>query len=247
MESVVAAGGAPRGRPPRDRRLDRLRLARDLHAGARRQRRPPRSTPCVRRSAPTPTRSSSPTPRASPATRWAPASRTSWPSRRSRPASCRRCRTSRSPTPSSASSTCRRAAPTRCVTRCGWRPASARRSPCRCCAGPRCPTVAHRVAERARLRLPDRRPGGLAALAGLGRAARRTRARGRRSAAARRRQLAPAESAPAPAPAPGTGAGSSQPSCAAPAAVVVRAAGGRAGRRPAVAVPAIGRVPASTR
>ena len=40
------------------------------------------------------------------ATPWAPASRTSWPSRRSRPASCRRSPTTRSPTPTSARSTC---------------------------------------------------------------------------------------------------------------------------------------------
>jgi hypothetical protein len=53
------------------------------------------------------TRSSSPTPRASPATPWVPASRTSSRSRPWRPASCRRCRTTRSPTPTSATSTCR--------------------------------------------------------------------------------------------------------------------------------------------
>ena len=53
---------------------------------------------------------------------------------------------------------------TRSGTRSGWRPGSARRSPCRCCGGRRLPTAAPR-AERARLRLPDRRPRRLAALA----------------------------------------------------------------------------------
>ena len=100
----------PARRSPRRRSSSRTRPTPRPAAAAP----PPRSTRCGRPSAPTPTPSSSPTPRASPGTRWAPASRTSSRSRRWRPGSCRRCRTSRSPTPTWASSTCRPAAPTRC-------------------------------------------------------------------------------------------------------------------------------------
>ncbi len=51
MESVVRAGGAAGRRPPRDRRLHGLRLARDVHArpGWKRGRRDQRAAPGVRR------------------------------------------------------------------------------------------------------------------------------------------------------------------------------------------------------
>ena len=55
---------------------DGLHLARDLHPGARRQRRRRGATRCATSSAPPPSGSWSPTPRATPATRWASASRT---------------------------------------------------------------------------------------------------------------------------------------------------------------------------
>ena len=181
MESVVAQAEARGVRARRDRARDGVRLARDLHARARRQRRrrDPRAAPRVRRR--TPTRSSSPTPRASPATRWASASRTSSRSRRWRPASCRRCRTSASPTPSSATLNLSnggvvpgalRAAPGRRVRLADQHAAAALD------AGRRRPPAQPRGA---RLRLPDRRPGGLDGVA-------RGRQRRRRSRSSRSSQ-----------------------------------------------------------
>ena len=70
-------------------------------------------------------------------------------------------RTSRSPTPSSACSTSRRAAPTRCSTRCGWRPGSARRSAMTAAALDAAPDGRHRSPDELGYALPDRRPGSL--------------------------------------------------------------------------------------
>ena len=82
---------------------DDVRLARDVHAGPRRQRRrrDPRAAPGVRRRG-RPDRHRQHQGLHRPR-RWAPASRTSSRSRRSRPGSCRQCPTSRRPTPSWAS------------------------------------------------------------------------------------------------------------------------------------------------
>ncbi len=116
--AATGPGRGPRGGPhaiAAARCSSRTRRTRRRAAAARR----PRSTRCARCSVPTPTRSSSPTPRASPVMRWALGSRTSSRSRRWRPAWCRRCRTTKNPTPNWAISTCRRAAATRCSTPCG--------------------------------------------------------------------------------------------------------------------------------
>ena len=145
---------------------DRVRLARDLHARPRRQRlgRDQRPAAGLRRRPPT--RSSSRTRRASPATPWVRASRRSWRSRRWRPASCRRSPNFREPDPElgplNLSSGGRLSG--HLCSAAGRRLRLADRDD-RCCAGPRRRT-ASAAAQRARLRLPDRRPGGLARLAG---------------------------------------------------------------------------------
>ena len=103
MEQLLRQVESRGDRPPRHGSVDRVRLARDVHAGARWQRRRGDQRFAVDVRIRQRTRSSSRTPRASPATPWAPASRTSWRSRRWRRASCRPYPTSRSPIPSSAS------------------------------------------------------------------------------------------------------------------------------------------------
>ncbi len=128
-------GRGPRGRPPRDRAAHHVRLARDLHPGPRRQRgrRDQRAAPGLRPGR-RPDRHHQHQGVHRPRHGRRHRGRRGR-SRRSRPASCRRCPTTASPTPTSARSTCPAAGPTRWSTRCAWPRASARRSPCRCCAG----------------------------------------------------------------------------------------------------------------
>ncbi len=142
MEDVVGAGGAPRGRPARDRRVDRLRLARDVHPGARRQRRRGDQRAAVRPSAPDAgsiviTNTKGFTGHAMGAgIEDVVAIKALETGDRAAGAELQGAR----PRPRGAQPLAS-AARTRCVTRFGWRPGSARRSRCRCCAGRRCRTA----------------------------------------------------------------------------------------------------------